>query len=202
MIKLYCFPRSGNSREVKLVLAEKGIPYEKINIRDSTFDKESPEFKKASPQGKVPAIVDGDVHMSEAYAINEYFESKHPKPPLLPHDAARSAEIRKWVAVYDRRLALKIGLLLIECLLKPKEQQKEEVKVRLWQEAALAMKEVDLFLEGKEYFFGEYSLADVSMTPHLAALHRVAKEIPPDCPNLKKWLERIKTRPSFAATLD
>ena len=202
MIKLYCFPRSGNSREVKLVLAEKGIPFEKVNIRDAGFDKEAPEFKKASPRGTVPAIVDGDVHMSEAYAINEYLESKHPSAPLLPADPAKREEIRKWVAAYDKRLALKIGLLLIETLLKPKEQQKEEVKVKLWEDAVASMRELDVLLQGKEYLFGVYSLADISMTPHLAALHRVGKEIPAEFTNLRKWMERVKGRPSFGATLE
>ena len=202
MIRLYCFPRSGNSREVKLVLSEKGIAYEKVNIRDQSFDKESPEFKKASPRGMVPAIVDGDVHMSEAYSINEYLEGKYPRPALLPADGPERGQIRGWVMTYDKRLALKIGLLLIECLLKPKEQQKEETKVKLWEEAVAGMKEADRFLKGKEFFFGAYSLADISMTPHLAALHRVGKEIPADCPDLKAWMERVKSRPSFAATLD
>lgn len=200
MIRLYCFPRSGNSREVKIVLAEKGIPYEAVNVRDASFDKESPEFKRASPRGTVPALVDGTTHLSESYAINEYIESRYPAPSLLPADAAKCDEIRRWVAVYDKKLCLKNGLLLIECLLKPKEQQKEEVKLKLWADVVAAMKEVDAFLEGKDYLFGAYSLADVSMTPHLGAVHRVGKEIPAEFTNLRKWMERMKSRPSFPAT--
>lgn len=202
MLKLYCFPRSGNSREVKLVLAEKGIAYEKINIRDAAFDPESPEFKRASPGGKVPAIIDRDIYMSEAYHINEYLEDKYPQSPLLPGSSAEREKIRQWVAVYDKRLCLKIGLMLIECLLKPKDRQKEEVKVRLRGEILAGLKELDQALDGKEYFFGTYGLADISMTPHLAALHRVNIEIPAELSNLLAWLERVKTRPSFTASAD
>ena len=92
-MKLFCFPRSGNSREVKIVLAEKKIPFEPVNIHADASVKESPEFKKASPNGKVPAIIDGDVYMSEAFDINRYLDEKYPSPRLMPSDAGKIAEI-------------------------------------------------------------------------------------------------------------
>ena len=199
MMKLYCFPRSGNSREVKLVLAEKKVPFEAINVHAPDFDKASPEFVKASPGGKVPAIIDGDIYMSEAYHINEYLEKKFPRPAVLPADAAEQARIRDWVAVYDKKLVLKIGLLLIECILKQKEQQKEEVKQKFRAEILSALREVSAQLGDKEYLFGAYSLADISLTPHLAVLGRLGVEVPADLQNVVRWLERLKARPNFAA---
>jgi glutathione S-transferase len=200
MIRLYCFPRSGNSREVKLVLHEKEIPYAPVNTHGEGFDRESPEFRKASPGGKVPAIVDGDVRMAEAYRINEYLDERYPQKPLLPKDPAAREAIRTWVAQYDRKLCLKIGLMLIECLLKKKEEQREEVKVRLRGEILEGLRELDRELGDKDYFFGEYSLADVSVTPHIAAIGRVQLEIPTECTRLRAWLERVKTRPNFDAS--
>ena len=199
-MKLYCFPRSGNSREVKLVLAEKGISYESLDIHADKKIAESEEFLKASPRKMVPAIVDGDVYLCEAYRINEYLEDKYPSPALLPKDAAERARIREWVAVYDKRLVLKIGLLLIECILKPKEQQKEETKSKLRGEILSALKEMGDFLDEKEYIFGRHSLADVSLTPHLAALPRLGIELGGEFANIRHWLERVKARPSFAAS--
>jgi len=200
MIKLYCFPRSGNSREVKLVLTEKEVPYESINIHADDQIKETPEFKKASPRGKVPAIVDGTVHMSEAYDINVYLEDHYPQNPLLPKDNDARTEIRQWVMKYDKELVLKIGLLLIECILKPKEQQKETTKEKLRAGIQAALKEVEEQLDGKEYLFGDYSLGDIALTPHLAALPRLGMELGEEYPQLKLWLEKIKSRPNFQAT--
>jgi glutathione S-transferase len=200
MIKLYCFPRSGNSREVKIVMAEKGIPFESVDVHADVKVKESEDFKKASPKGTVPAIVDGSVFMSEAYTINEYLEDKYPQNSVLPKDKGERANIRAWVMGYDKRLCLKIGLLLIECLLKPKEQQKEETKVKLRAEIFSALREVNDFLSSKEYFFGNYSLADASLTPHLAALPRVGIELGDELPGVKHWMERVKARPSFKLT--
>ncbi len=198
MIQLYCFPRSGNSREVKIVLAEKNLPFETIDIRATPSVKESPEFLKASPRGTVPALIDGDVYLSEAYAINEYLEERYPQVPLLPADAAKRAEIRDWVKHFDRAVCLKIGLLLIEELLKAKELQKDEVKSKLRTDIHRGLQDLDARLEQSgDYFFGDYSLADVSMTPHLAALHRVNIEIGDETANLKNWMQRIEKRPSF-----
>lgn len=196
-LKLFCFPRSGNSREVKLVLAEKNIPFEAVDVHAKDFNKEDAAFRKASPQGKVPAIIDGDVFMSEAFEINQYLDKKYPEPPLLPKDESERKKIREWVALYDKRFVLKIGLLVIECLLKPKDQQKEETKARLRGEIVEAMKELDAMLEGKDYLFGNYSLADAAVTPHIAALPILGTGIPADYKNMTAWFKRIQERPSF-----
>ena len=197
MIKLYCFPRSGNSREVKIALHEKNIPFEPVNTHAPDFNKEDSEFKKASPKGKVPAIIDGEVYLSEAFDINQYLEKKYPAPALLPEDQALQAKIREWVAVSDKVFVLKIGLLVIECLLKPKDQQKEETKQKLRAEIVQFMKEIEKMLEGREYLFGGYSLADISVTPHVAALPILGSGIPQEFKNVTAWFSRIQARPSF-----
>lgn len=200
MMKLFCFPKSGNSREVKIVLAEKKVPFESVNVHGGAAVKESPDFKKASPQGKVPAIIDGDVYMSEAFLINQYLDKKYPQPALLPADRARRAEIERFVNEFDKSFVLQIGLLVIECLLKPKEQQKEETKRIQRAKIVEGLKRLDKMLEGKEYLFGEFSLADVAVTPHVAALPLLGSGIPPELKNAAAWFERIRKRPSFAAS--
>ena len=196
-MRLYCFPRSGNSREVKIVLAEKNIPFEPVNVHGDKEVKESPEFKKASPRGTVPAIIDGDVYMSEAFLINQYLDKKQPIPPLMPSDASRRAEIEQFVKEIDKAMVLNIGLLLIEHILKPKDQQREDIKQKKRQEILEGLKALDRRLEGKEYLFGDYSLADVAITPHVAALPILGSGIPPELKNMTAWFERIKKRPSF-----
>src|SRR3989338_2277309 len=152
-MKLFCFPRSGNSGEVKIVLAEKKVPFEPVNVHGDPAVKESPEFKKASPAGKVPAIVDGEVFMSEAYLINKYLDKKFPSPPLMPSDPEKNAEIENFVKEIDKGMVLNIGLLVIECLLKPKDQQREDVKEKKRAQIVEGLRELDKRLEGKEYLF-------------------------------------------------
>ena len=201
MLKLYCFPRSGNSREVKIVLAEKNISFQPIDVHADKEVKESPEFKKASPKGTVPAIIDGEVYMSEAFMINQYLDQKFPNPSLMPKDEKKKEEIRQFVATIDKKLVLNIGLLVIECLLKPKPEQREDFKEKKRAELAVGMRELDTMLEGKDYLFGDYSLADVAITPHIAALPILGSGIPADLKNMTAWFKRIQAKPSFQRSL-
>ena len=196
-MKLYCFPRSGNSREVKIVLAEKKISYQPIDIHADKQITQSEDFKKASPQGKVPAIIDGDVYMSEAFLINQYLDQKYPEPSLMPKNDADKEVIKKFVNTIDKGMVLNIGLLVIECLLKPKAEQREDFKEKKRAEIYAMMKELDRQLEGREYLFGNYSLADVAITPHVAALPILGAKIPEDLKNMNAWFRRIQERPSF-----
>ena len=200
MLKLFCFPRSGNSREVKIVLAEKNIPFESVNVHADKAVKESADFKKASPRGTVPAIIDGEVYLSEAFLINQYLDQKYPKPLLLPSDGQRRSQIEEFVKTIDKGMVLNIGLLVIECLLKPKDQQREDFKEKKRGEIVETMKELDAILQGKEYLFGDFSLADIAITPHVAALPILGSGIPGDLKNVTAWFERIKNRPSFLAS--
>jgi glutathione S-transferase len=196
-MKLYHFPRSGNSREVRIVLAEKNIPYEAVDIHADKAAAQSAEFKKASPLGKVPAIVDGDVHMSEAFLINQYLDRRYPDPPLMPAEPARQEAIRDFVNDVDKKMVLNIGLLVIECLIKPPPQQREDFKEQKRREIAAQLADLERMLDGREYLFGEYSLADVAVTPHLAALPILGTRLPENLPRVNAWFRRIQARPSF-----
>ncbi|MBI3315536.1 MAG: glutathione S-transferase family protein [Candidatus Omnitrophica bacterium] len=182
---------------MKIVLAEKNIPFEPIDIHANPAVKETPEFKKASPQAKVPAIIDGDVYLSEAFLINQYLDKKYPDPCLMPRDENKAEAIRRFVAGIDKKLVLNVGLLVIECLLKPKPEQREDFKEKKRAEVVEGLKELDRMLEGKEYLFGDFSLADVAITPHMAALPILGSGIPPELKNMTAWFKRIQARPSF-----
>lgn len=201
MLKLYCFPRSGNSREVKIVLAEKNIPFQSVDIHANKEVKETPEFKKASPKGTVPAIIDGDVYLSEALLINQYLDDKYPNPALMPRDEKKKEEIRQFIAAIDQEFVLNIGLMVVECILKPKAEQREDFKEKKRAELLDGMRELDRKLEGQEYLFGNYSLADIAVTPHIAALPILGSGIPAELKNMTAWFKRIQARPSFRQSL-
>ena len=115
----------------------------------------------------------------------------------MPKEKQLSEEIRQFVAVIDKKMVLNIGLLVIECLLKPKPEQREDFKQKKRAEVMEGLAELDRRLEGKEYLFGNYSLADVAVTPHIAALPILGTGIPPELRNVTTWFARIQARPSF-----
>ncbi len=81
------------------MLEETGIDYEleRVNIRDAER-QDSREFLDASPMGKVPALVDGDVHMSESAAICLYIADRYCAGKLSPAvDDARRGKFLYWL---------------------------------------------------------------------------------------------------------
>jgi glutathione S-transferase len=70
-----------------------GIAFDEtvISLNDPQF---KPTLLELSPTGKVPALVDGDVHVWESLAILEYVAEKFPAVNLWPADAGARAHAR------------------------------------------------------------------------------------------------------------
>ena len=80
---LYGSSMSPFVRKVIAFAAEKGI---ELEVRPIGIGNDDPEFRKASPFGKMPAFVDGDYHLPDSSAIIHYLEAKHPEPEVIPGD--------------------------------------------------------------------------------------------------------------------
>ena len=84
IIKLYWFPKTRAARALWM-LEEAGVPFERvrIDIRDANA-KADPEFRAASPLGKVPALTDGVVRLNNSGAICAYIADAYPQARLAP----------------------------------------------------------------------------------------------------------------------
>ena len=205
VLKLYQFAASGNSRIARLVLIEKGLAFERINIDVTKGENRDPEFLKLNPRGKVPVLIhstpDGEVLISESSVINEYLEDAFPQPHLLPLDAAGRARVRALVYLFDTELSPTTGLLIIEKLLKkPAEQRADFVAERVAKTRDILARLVEMMSEEGPFLAGEYSLADASYTPVLSVMAPVGITLDSEFPKLGKWFAQIKKRPSFTAS--
>ena len=81
---LYGSSMSPFVRKVLAFAAEKSID---LDVRPVRFADEDPEFRSASPFGKMPALIDGDFKLADSSAIVHYLEAKQPEPELIPSDA-------------------------------------------------------------------------------------------------------------------
>jgi GST-like protein len=75
MIKFYFHP-SPNPAKVALFLEEAGLPYEVVPIDTRRGEQHTPAFRAINPNGKTPAIVDGDVTVFDSNAILLYLAEK------------------------------------------------------------------------------------------------------------------------------
>lgn len=70
-------------RKVIAFAAEKRV---EADVQPVGIGDPNPEFRRASPFGKMPALVDGDYALADSSAIIHYLEAKHPDPQLIPSE--------------------------------------------------------------------------------------------------------------------
>ena len=83
-MKVYWSPQTRSTRALWM-LEETGVPCERerVDIQDPGRDNPA-AFLEASPMGKVPALVDGQVKMSESAAICLYIADRYAPGTLAP----------------------------------------------------------------------------------------------------------------------
>ncbi len=186
------------------MLAEKNLPFERINVDVMKGEHRTPEFLKLNPRGKVPVLVhvtrDGDVVLYESTVINEYLEDVFPVPPLTPPSAAGRARIRLLTHMYDTELSPAAGPLIVESLLKPPPAQRQEFIAEQRTKTRRVLADLVRVMDPGPCLAGKYSLADASYTPVLATLGMCGIDLDAEFPRLAAWLETVKSRPSFEAS--
>ena len=184
MITLYNAARCPYAARARIVLAEKGLEVETVEIDLS--DRPAWLYDK-NPTGRVPVIEeDGGEPLPESVVIMEFLEERYPEPALLPADPADRAAVRLLIFrdkdLTDPYYALRRG----------EDGAAEQL------DAALA--KLDVRLYDRDYLGGaEYSLADIALVPWvLRARDMLGVELS-GYPSLGAWLARLEERPAIAA---
>ena len=181
MPTLYTAERCPYAARVRIVLAEKGIGYDAVEI---DLDDRPAWLYDKNPLGRVPVYEEDEgLVLPESRVIMEYLEERYPEPALWPADSAERALGRLWLERFDDRLgdayyAVRRG--------EPRDAL----------DAKLAG--LERALEAQPYLSGrEYGLADAGYVPWiLRAIDRFDVELGPV---LADWLERLSARPAIAA---
>ena len=83
-MKLYTFFNSSASYRVRIALGLKGLAHEAIGVNLRSGAQRSADFLALNPAGLVPALVDGDTHLSQSLAIIDHLDRVQPEPLLVP----------------------------------------------------------------------------------------------------------------------
>src|SRR5215813_13838862 len=134
MLKLYDFPMSPRARKVRIVLAEKALPYEKVTVDITKGEQKKPDYLAINPYGKVPALQDDGLAVYESTIIMEYLNDKYPNPPLLPADPGQRARARVLMHYADNPYDGSFAALVGEVFFKPKGQADQDVIAKAKQE--------------------------------------------------------------------
>lgn len=187
MIKLYSNPVSPDSHRTRIVLAEKELPSEIVDVEDG---ESSRELQDINPVGKLPTLEDRSTILFEASVVNEYLDERYPHPPLKPGSPAERAQMRLAVMRIEQEL-----FPIYDELEKATDKTAGRKKIGDYLEA------LDTYLARQEYFVGEcYSLADVSLAPILWRLSPMGVDTA-RWPHLEAYMDRLFERPAFERSL-
>ena len=199
-IKLYDFPSSPNCQRVKVVLAEKKLPFETVPIDLKKGDQKKPDFLKLNPYGKVPVIIDGATVLYESCVINEYLDEKYPVPPLMPKDQAKRAKVRILVDFGLGHLDGPYQKLRQELMKEEKERSQETIE-KAKQDLKNLLQRFEREIGDQPYLAGDFSLVDADLIPRFLRLEGFGLLPDPSLPRLGAYLKRMKDRPSVRAIM-
>jgi glutathione S-transferase len=182
MLTLYDAARCPYCARVRIVLAEKDVEYEPIEI-DLT-DRPAWIYEKNST-GRVPVVEEDGWLLPESAVIMEYLEDRYPEPPLLAVDAADRALARLWIFRHD-------------------DFTKPYYALRRGEDDAAALLDVELrrldaALTLRPWLGGaEYGLADIAYVPWVLRARDMLGVALEGVPAVSAWLEQLVERPSIA----
>jgi glutathione S-transferase len=201
---LYHLPLSPYARKVRLLLAEKRLPFD---LRTERVWERRDDFLALNPAGTVPVLTEENgLAIADSYAICEYLDEAYPDPPLLGRTLAERAEVRRLVAWFDQKFAQEVTRnLLYEkqlkrflgrggpdagCLRAGYANLKPHLDYLGW------LAETRAWLAG-----ASLSLADLAAAAHLSALDYLGDVDWASNDAAKEWYARMKSRPSFRPLL-
>ncbi len=198
-MSLYANTNDPYSHRVRIVLAEKGISAEIIEVSST----ELPEgLLQHNPYGTVPTIIDRDLVLYETNIITEYLDERFPHPPLLPVYPVARAKSRQMIYRIERDWYPL--LQQIESTSKnPKVSKNSETVHAAQKKLESSLASLAPIFAGKSFFLSdEFTLVDCCMAPLLWRLHRLDIKLAPMPRAIKEYEERLFQRPSFKATLN
>jgi glutathione S-transferase len=188
VLTLYDAARCPYCARVRILLAEKGVPYEPVEL---DLDDRPAWIYSKNQTGRVPVLEEDEgLVLPESRVIMEYLEERFPEPPLWPADAAARALARLLLERFDDVSGPYYDLL------KDRPGASEE---RLRKELA----KLDGILEAQPFLTGAgYGLADVGHVPWILRIEsRLGLDLA-EHPSLADWRERVAERPSVQAEIE
>ena len=204
MRTLYHLWLSPFSRKVRIVLAEKKLPFE-MNV-EQVWDRRR-DFLALNPAGEVPVLVEEDNSvLAESWAICEYLEEMVPDPNLIGRTPYERAEVRRLVGWFDRKFDREVSDRLInEKVMKrflglgePDSREIRAAQKNIHTHLAY----ISFLVERRHWLAGEeLSFADIAAAAHISCVDYLGDVPWADHGPAKTWYMRIKSRPTMRAIL-
>lgn len=185
--------RDHYSHRVRIVLAEKGVSVDVVDVDPKEIPRELSEL---NPYNSLPTFVDRDLVLYETKVIMEYLDERFPHPPLLPVYPVTRAQSRLWMYRIERDWCP-----LIDTIIHSRNKDVIEKARKDLQAGILSI--APIFQEMPYFMSEEFTIVDCCLAPILWRLDLFeikmtgAKQSKP----LDDYMNRLFHRPAFKASL-
>jgi len=197
MLKFY-YNAAPNPMKVALLLEELGLPYEAVPVDTRKGEQFAAAYLKVNPNGKVPAIVDGDVRVFDSNAILLYLADREKKFAPLDTAGAARGDMLSWLMFIASGIGPFSGQSVHFRQAAP--EPKEYALNRYDFEAHRHWKLIEDRLATSKYILGdEYSIVDMAfwawarLVPFVLGTGDATWST---YPNVKRLLDEISARPA------
>lgn len=195
MITLYGIEWS-RAKYVLFTLTELGLDFQHVRINPFGEEKNAPEYLKLNPLAQVPTLVDGDLVLTEAMAINFYLARKYGAGKLWVDSPEDEAQIYKWTFF----AATQLEAACVELILHRKVFDEKDRNQNIVQSAGKKlMKPLGVLndhLAGKDFLIaGKFTVADINMAGVLSYARGGEFDFSP-YENVAQYLNAILSRPA------
>jgi GSH-dependent disulfide-bond oxidoreductase len=194
VLKFY-FSGAPNPTKVALFLEEAGLEYEPIPVDTRRGEQFSTDFLKINPNGKVPAIVDGDATVFDSNAILLYLAEKTGNF-LPPAGAKARGELLSWLMFVASGIGPYSGQAVHFKHYTPEKIAYAHNRYQFEVERHYEI--VNARLEGRRYMLGEtYTIVDMALWGWARLLPYVHDESAwTKFPNVKRLVDEIGAHPA------
>lgn len=208
-ITLYDCSTAPSPRRARILLAEKGVAHETVQVDLRSGEQLSDAYRKINPHCTVPALRTEDgLMLTDNAAITAYLEAQFPQPRLLGNTPAEKAEIASWNwrIEFEGLMAIAEGLrnsapaMANRALPGPVDYpQIPELAQRGVARVQRFFVTLNERLAGRDFVATDrFSVADISAAVAVD-FARVVKVKPSELhPHLQRWRAALAQRPSMA----
>ena len=202
-MKLYDNPHAPNPRRVRMVLAEKGIAYDREELDLGAGDNLKVEFCAKNPFAKVPVLeLDDGLCLSETPAICRYLDEVSDEGSLFGTTPKERAIIHMWehrmesMVLYPALFAFQHITGFFKDRMTPVEDFGKESAKNFMKSLPV----LDAQLANNEWIAGsQFSIADITAICAIDFARIVKVRVGDEYPNIQRWYAAMKERPSYAA---
>jgi len=195
-----------NPRFVRIVMAEKGIDLDLVQVDLIAGENREAAHVARNPSGTLPTLeLDDGTFISEITVIAEYLEEKNPATPLVGTTAEERAEARMWTRRIDLGIVEPLtggfryaeGLTLFQNRMRCIPEAADGLK-------AIAQDRLELLnglIGDREFICGDrFTIADILLFAFLEFAGGVGQPLDAKFENLQAWFTRVAARPSIEAS--